>query len=275
VLSKRHLEYTTWESIIHDIETVEPKYSLLGTIFSLGYAEKIRKEAIKYAVSVGGNGVAVDVGAGPGDSVKTIAALTRDFSYIVAVEPSPVLVTKSCRGFDTVCDAVQAVAEYMPIRSKSAGLVSSFYAVRDFKDVEAGLREMSRIGKVVAIGDIFVPRCIIKRILVKSWICLIVPALAALVYFVRGIRYRGICRSLRGWCSVEELASTLAELGSYSNVLVKKFTLGGLGYVVAWHDTGSGDGRERDKVWGKACRGSRREETSRSATSDTGGGTSS
>jgi len=251
------LDYRLWESIIQDIETIEPKYSLLGSIFSLGYAERVRREALTQAARLAGGEVdiAVDVGAGPGDSTRLIASLGA--GYVVAVEPSSVLVQKPCSGHGALCDAVQAVAEYLPLRDKAASLASSFYAVRDYGDTQRGLSELARVADVIAVGDIFVPRNALKRLLVKTWVCVIVPPLAALLYLAKGVRYRGICRSLQGWCSLEELAAAMAAREGF-NVKTRSFMLGGLGYVVAWKNTGGPDRGQRHTLRGEACRGSER-----------------
>lgn len=251
----RLLEYREWSSIIRDIEEVQPKYSLLGELFSFGYAGRVRREAIATSLSlVGGTAkVVVDVGAGPGDSIRELAATGR-VGYIVAIEPSSVMVQQSCGG-SILCEPVQAVAEHLPLRSGAAEVATSFYAVRDYKDTVSGLRELSRVSGVIAIGDIFVPDNLVKRVLVKAWTCVLVPLLAGLVYFVRGIRYRGICRSLRGWCSLRTLAAVVADImGKNAVIAAKEFVLGGLGYVVAAKNT-TGDNRsKRGKVWDKACR---------------------
>lgn len=256
-LLNRLLEYKEWSSIIRDIEEVQPKYSLLGELFSFGYAGRVRREAIAAGLSlIGGIArVVVDVGAGPGDSIRELAATGR-IGYIVAIEPSSIMVQQSC-GRSILCEPVQAVAEYLPLRSNAAELTTSFYAVRDYKDTVSGLREMSRVSRVIAIGDIFVPDNRVKRVLVKAWICVIVPLLAGLVYFVRGIRYSGICRSLRGWCSLRTLAAVIADImGKNAVIAVKEFVLGGLGYVVAAKNTISDNRGERGKVRNKTCRSS-------------------
>jgi len=250
---------------------VEPKYSLLGRLFSLGYACRVRREALDHALSrVDVPVKVVDVGSGPGDSVKLLTSRSS-VSYVIAVEPSPLLVQKSCSTAMHLCDAVQAVAEHLPLRDKGVGLVSSFYAVRDYRDTLKGLSELLRVAaEAVAIGDIFLPEDILRRLLVKTWACIIAPLLAAMVYLVRGARYRGICRSLRGWCSVEKLASTIAEIGRGAfRVAYRSLILGGMGYVVAWREDNSGaDWGQRDTLRSTPCPGASGERPPRGTASD-------
>ncbi len=228
---------------------------MLGHLFSFGYAERVRREAIGYALAkLGKARVAVDVGAGPGDSVRVLASTGR-VGYIVAVEPSGILVQKSCSNGGPLCEPVQAVAEYLPVRDSAADLASSFYAVRDYKDTVVGLRELLRVANVVAIGDIFVPSDPLKRLAVKTWTCIVAPLLASIIYFVKGARYRGICRSLRGWCSVERLAATVADIaGNKVEVAYRGILLGGLGYIVAKKLHRSADRGQRDTVRSETCR---------------------
>lgn len=262
MLLERRLERRQWETIIEQIESIKREYTVLGDLSSLGNARRVRRGALRRAAEVLGHSprVLVDVGAGPGDSVREAAGLLGP-GYIVAVDPSPRLVSEACRGLEHVCDAVVAVAEHLPIRGRGADLATSFYAARDFQDLRLGVREMIRASRVVAIGDIFLPRNPVARLLVRAWVCVAAPLLAMLVAFLRGLSYRGICSTLRGWCSVEDLAALIQEeasrLGLGAAVEPRGIVLGGLGYVVAAAEEGpgGGDGGERGTLRHTPCPG--------------------
>lgn len=276
-LLERRLEHRHWETIIEQIETIKKEYTILGDLSSLGNARRVRRGALRRAVTLLGHAprVVVDVGAGPGDSVREAAGLIAP-GYIVAVDPSPRLVSEACMGLEHVCDAVVAVAEHLPIRDRGADLATSFYAARDFRDLRRGVREMVRVSRTIAIGDIFLPRNPVTRLLVRAWVCVAAPLLAVLVAFLRGLSYRGICSTLRGWCSVEDLAALIREeassLGLGARVEPRSMVLGGLGYVVAaWEGVGGGNGGERGTLRAEACRGTGRDGAARGSDSDQGG----
>ncbi len=237
-LSERYLDDNLWSTIIRQIEGIHDVYTVLGNISSLGRAQAVREEAMREASRLLGDKprLVVDVGAGPGDSVRTAARLFP-LQYIVAVEPSPRLAHYSCSGCRHICDAVQAVAEYLPLRSDAADLATAFYAARDYKRPREGIKEMVRVARAVAIGDIFLPESGTRRIAVKIWVCYVAPAIAAVIATRRGRNYRGICHSLKGWCSVKQLADfvaeTIRETGHSPLLVYREVMLGGLGYVAA------------------------------------------
>lgn len=281
MLLERHLERKQWETIIEQIESIKREYTILGDLSSLGNARRVRRGALRRAAAVLGHAprVLVDVGAGPGDSVREAARLLSP-GYMVAVDPSPRLVSEACTGLEHVCDAVVAVAEHLPIRSRGAELATSFYAARDFQDLRRGVREMMRASRVIAVGDIFLPRNPVARLLVRTWVCVVAPLLAMLIAFIRGLSYRGICSTLRGWCSVEDLAALIREeasgLGLGAAVEPESLVLGGLGYVVAAAEEGpgGGDGGKRGTLRPEACRGTGGDGEAGGGYSDEGGATS-
>ncbi|NOZ88524.1 MAG: methyltransferase domain-containing protein [Crenarchaeota archaeon] len=228
----RCLSGSLWRSVISHIEAVTWSYTRAARILSLGYAPRIRFEALS-RVSPPPGAVFVDVGSGPGDSVDAI--LVYKPSYIVCIDPSESLLgccRRRMRRSAALLEPVVAVAEHLPLRDGAADVATSFYAVRDYRQLRPGLLELLRVASRVAVGDIFLPRGRLARLLVRFWVCRVAPALAKLLRLGDG--YRGICPTLQGWVSVEELRSTLSLLaGGSAEVESRSFLLGGLGYVVA------------------------------------------
>ena len=241
----RVLDEYTWECIVRDIEAVVNTYRRMNKIMSLGLDDRVRFDAIKQMCKdmQPGNDeqrrvIIVDLGAGPGDSISVIANVCKQVSYIVAIDPSPRLLKNVVSS--ALCDRVVAVAENIPLRSSSVSGVTAFYAARDFKNLGGAVTEMLRIlnkGRI-AIGDIFLPQETMRSIAVKTWVCLFVPILALLFAPKQWRHYRGLCKSLRGWLSVEQLCKLIENVASHNHYGVKglvcrKYVLGGLGYVVA------------------------------------------
>jgi len=243
--ASRVLDEYTWECIVRDIEAIVNTYRRMNKVMSLGLDDRVRFEAIKQMcknAELDNNDlrktIIVDVGAGPGDSISVITNVCKQVSYIVAIDPSPRLLKNIAPS--ALCDRVVAVAENIPLRSSSVYGVTAFYAARDFKNLSRAINEMLRIlnrGRI-AIGDIFLPQEAMKSVAVKTWVCLFVPILALLFARKQWRHYRGLCRSLRGWLSVEQLCRVIEDIAAYNRYEVKglmcrKYVLGGLGYVVA------------------------------------------
>ncbi|WP_317894986.1 class I SAM-dependent methyltransferase [Pyrofollis japonicus] len=243
--SSRVLVDNIWLCIIRDIESIVDVYRRMNKIMSLGLDNKVRREAIEkmcfsikkhYYSSSRRQPIIIDVGSGPGDSIEKIFELCWDTpGYVIAVDPSSKLLSNIPSS--ALCDKVVGVAENLPIRNKSVKGVSSFYAARDFKNLDEALQEFIRVidNGVIAVGDIFLPDNIIYRGLVRMWICLIVPVLALVFATRRWRHYLGLCNSIRGWISAKKLKELLITYGDggITSIGVKEFVLGGLGYVVA------------------------------------------
>ncbi|WP_168371228.1 methyltransferase domain-containing protein [Pyrodictium occultum] len=263
-IEERRLDNATWQLIINQIERIKQVYDYMNKIMSLGIEDRVRHDAVDLVARLLGGveahsqPVVVDVGSGPGSSVRVIRRMLPH-SFVVAVDPSVQLLASACTG--PLCDRVAAVAESLPVRSGGADFVTSFYASRDFRSLSSALYSMiSAARRAVVIGDVFLPRQLVRRLLVRSWICWAVPVLA----FVFARRYwglyRGLCITIRGWCDVEELGHYVEHLSQSLNraavVHMRKYMLGGLGYVAAIfgeEGAGSYNGGQRDSIRGKAC----------------------
>lgn len=249
-----------WQRVINQIERVSKVYTSTAKVISLGLSDRVREDALKAAMAcTARDGVVVaDIGAGPGDSVLAAEKLIKP-AYIACFDPSVKLLS-ICRSRvnPVLYDAVVAVSEHLPVRDNAADIASSFYAARDFKNLHQGLREMVRIASsTVVIGDIFLPRKPPMRQVVRTWVCGLTPLLVSLVAPGYADDYRGLCDTLKGWSSIEELASLLENYTPL--VIMHSYALGGLGYVLACKGLSSVNGCKRDSVRSKARRGAPRE----------------
>jgi len=178
----------------------------------------------------------IDIGSGPGDSVAYILKIFNS-PYVVCIDPSPELL-RNClsqlSNFRHVLEPVISIAERLPLRDNAADVASSFYAMRDFYNLAEGVREAVRISRIgLAVGDIFLPKNTLAGHIVRVWVCKIAPLLVELVAPGYSKYYRGICETLDGWLSAEELGKLIEGEGMVRRVTIKKYMLGGLGFVVA------------------------------------------
>ena len=239
--TRKKLEINLWIKIIRQIENIVSVYDRVARIISLGLADKIRRKAlIVSSLLADERRAVVDVGCGPGTSVREILRLVVP-KYIICVDPSIYLLEFCMQKFRVeriYMDFVVGVAEYMPIRDRAVDVVTVFYAARDFSDPQRGFKELLRISRCsIAIGDIFLPDDSISRVIVKTWICYFVPLIVDIVAFGHGKDYRGICDSLNGWYSLEKLKEFFLKLASVKAMYTRSHALGGIGYAVIVKDT--------------------------------------
>lgn len=239
--SRKKLKADIWRRIIRQIENIVSVYDRVAKIVSLGLADKIRRKAIiASSMLSSGRGVVVDVGCGPGTSIREILRLTNP-KYITCVDPSIYLLEFCRQRFDVervYMDFVVGVAEHMPLRDRVADVVTAFYTARDFSEPQQGFKEMIRVSCCsIAIGDIFLPDSTISKTLVKTWICHLVPLIVNIVAFGHGRDYRGICDSLDGWYSLKKLKELFSGLNSVKATYIRGYALGGIGYAVIVKDT--------------------------------------
>lgn len=239
-IERRCLDPRTWATIISQIEGIKHVYGFMNKFMSLGFENRVRINAIDAIAKRLGNLsrqlIIVDVGSGPGDSLRAIwRRLTN--SYIVAIDPSISLLSTACN--NVLCDRVVGVAENLPIRRHGADIVTSFYASRDFQSLSDALASMISVTRRgLVIGDIFLPKHPVKKLLVKAWVCYIVPMLAMLLAGKYWKNYKVLCVTIKDWCDVQDVKKYLKQLlkrfGKQFIVESHSYVFGGLGYVTAF-----------------------------------------
>ena len=242
-IEHRCLDHRTWALIVSQIEGIKHVYNFMNKFMSLGLEDIVRRDAVEALVNSAGlrgyehrQVIVVDVGSGPGTSLKAIRRLL-DKSFIVAVDPSTRLLSTACTGI--LCERVAGVAEHLPVRNRGVDIVTSFYASRDFQSLPEALVSMLNVARRgLAIGDVFLPRQLLKRFLVRTWVCRIVPILALLLAKRYWRNYKGLCITLKQWCDVGELEEYIEQLSEKLNrpaiVKSRSYVLGGLGYVTVF-----------------------------------------
>ncbi|MET1129190.1 MAG: methyltransferase domain-containing protein [Thermoproteota archaeon] len=235
-----------WRYIVSVIEAISSslEYDKLADTASLGLSRRVRIKAIALslaaALSAGKQVTLVDVGCGPGSSAEVAVAVAgKSGVYVVGIDPSALLLgiaRKRLRYY--LHDVVVGVAENLPIRVCGADVVTAMYSARDFRNVVRGLINMERAARIaVAVGDIFLPRSLLKRIAVLLWVCFLAPAVAAVRGGSKGLLYKSLCETVKGWTSLEDLAEIAKKVSVMEHrvimeMIVKGLAVGGLGYVV-------------------------------------------
>jgi demethylmenaquinone methyltransferase/2-methoxy-6-polyprenyl-1,4-benzoquinol methylase len=232
-LTRERLSLPLWRRVISDIEAIVPVYERMNRVMSLGLDVDVRRAGI---LLLGECSVCLDVGAGPGDSLMVLLEEGK-CAYIIGLEPSASLAgiaKERC----SLCDVVVAVAEYMPFRSGSIDCITAFFSVRDFMDLDLSMSNFATIvRRQVVIGDIFLIRNKLLRLLQLAWVCIIVPVIAVVVAGRRWRNYLSLCKTLKGWLTPSELAGLMEDKG-FTSLRMEEFAFGGLAIVSAWKGAG-------------------------------------
>jgi demethylmenaquinone methyltransferase/2-methoxy-6-polyprenyl-1,4-benzoquinol methylase len=208
--SRPGLAVSVWRSVVEAIEAVTPRYELVNVAMSLGLGWIARRRGVAaLARACPEPRVVVDVGPGPGPSLDLLARGLQP-SYLVALEPSEAMASRLPRGHSV--DVVVGVAEAMPLRLGCCDAATAFYSARDFMDAWAGVAEMARVSRrCLLLVDMFRPANRLVGLLLRLWVCWIVPVIAMVLAGPVWRSYRMLCTTLEGWCPWQPVARALAR----------------------------------------------------------------
>ncbi len=134
------------ESVRDMFSRIAPTYDLLNTMLSLGLDERWRREAAEAAVGGGARRV-LDVATGTGRLAFAVKAACPDCA-VTGVDFAPPMLdlareAAARRGLDV--GFVEADGTALPFADASFDAVTIGYGLRNFADVDAGLREFRRV----------------------------------------------------------------------------------------------------------------------------------
>lgn len=138
------------EQVTQMFDNIAPHYDLLNRVLSAGIDRKWRKNAIA-KLNLPSPGMALDVATGTGDLAFEIKKQYPD-STITGLDIAENMLNiarqkSSKRGFDESIDFVVGDSENLPFESNSFDAVSVAFGVRNFGDLNQGLREICRVLK--------------------------------------------------------------------------------------------------------------------------------
>ncbi|MHB9302565.1 class I SAM-dependent methyltransferase [Thermofilum pendens] len=204
--SFRGLEGKLWSKVLETLDKLFESgvYSPTNFAMSLGLDRKLR--GIVYNLA---RGRVLDVGCGDG---YYSLPLLENAQEVVCVDP---LARKGSES-DPRLHVVKAIAEYLPLRSKSVEFSTAMFSFRDFLDKPRGLSEMKRASRIgVFIVEIFNPSTWFRPFL-YAYVLFIAPLLAFLVSRGKGKGWRLLYPTIR----IMPRASLFERMGG--KVLVSK-----------------------------------------------------
>ena len=192
---------------------ISGRYDLLNHLLSLGIDRGWRRAAVRAAGQLG-DGCVVDVCCGTGDLALEFA---RQRARVVGVDFTPEMLRqagpKRLNG-DRVLFA-HGDALRLPVRDRSADVVSVAFGVRNLADPVAGLREMARVarpGGLVLVLEFSPPPRGPLGACLRFYFTRVLPAVGGLISGDREA-YRYLPRTIAQWPDAQAVKRKLESVG--------------------------------------------------------------
>ena len=212
-------------------DTVAPRYDFLNRVLSAGLDVAWRRRAVALA-RLGAGEVALDVGIGTGDLAFALLAASDPSSRVIGVDLSEAMLARAReRAASTALgarfEARAADAQALPFADASFDRVTAGFSVRNFGDLDGGLREMRRVlrpaGRAVLLEFSHTPRRLVRPF-AELYLHTLVPRLAALLGG-DAEAYRYLPTSVARFPDAEALAERLRAAG-FARVRFERLNLG-------------------------------------------------
>lgn len=212
-------------------DTIAPRYDFLNRVLSLRRDVGWRRRAVALA-RLGPTEAALDVGVGTGDLAFDLLAASDPTSRVVGIDLSEgMLAAVRSRAAKTPLgsrfEARAADAQALPFGDASFDRVTAGFAVRNFGDLDAGLREMRRVlrgGGRAVILELSTPPDPFIRTTFRWYFHGIAPRLAALLGG-DAEAYRYLPRSVARFPNATVFAERLRNVG-FGRVRFERLALG-------------------------------------------------
>jgi len=175
------------EQITEMFNKIEPSYDFLNHFMSFGIDNKWRKRAISYLKEIK-KPVLLDVATGTGRMVSEMIKLKPVSIY--AIDPSIYMLNsmimrlKRRNKFDDFLFPSINEAEKLPFKNNFFSAVTVAFGVRNFQNLEVGLKEIFRVtkpGGLVIILELTMPSNSYIRKIYKFYLSKIVPFWGGLI----------------------------------------------------------------------------------------------
>lgn len=209
---------------------IAPRYDFVSRMFSYGMDGRWKRLGVENA-PLPKDALVLDLACGTGDFSRLLQS-RRPPAHTVACDITELMLEQArARG---VRDVVCGTGTSLPFRDGSFDCVFVGYGLRNFPDLDAGLREIERVtraGGVLVTLDFFLPSNPILRRIYLAY-------LYAQGYFW-GLLLHGSPRtytyipdSIRSFVSVDDF-SVLLERKGYARLDARAFIFGGIGLLWA------------------------------------------
>ena len=219
------------ERIAAMFDRVAPRYDFLNRVLSLRRDAGWRRRAVELA-RLGPNERALDIGTGTGDLAFDLLASSDPTARVAGVDLSERMLALArgraeARGLGPRYETVHADGQRLPYPDASVDRVLASFAVRNFGDVAAGLREMRRVlrpGGRAVILELSTPPNPLARAIYRVYFDGLVPIIATLLGGDPDA-YRYLPRSVAAFPAPERFAVLLRDAG-FARVRFERLTFG-------------------------------------------------
>lgn len=151
------------EQVERMFDAIAPRYDLLNRVLSLGIDQQWRKKAVRLLAGEQPERI-LDVATGTAD--LALQAMTLEPEHVVGVDIAEEMLTLgrkkiAARGLSDRITLQRGDAEHLPFADDAFDAILVAFGVRNFQDLDAGLREMHRVlrpGGVLVVLEFSKPR---------------------------------------------------------------------------------------------------------------------
>ena len=236
-----HAERDKAHRVRRMFDAIAPTYERVNSLASLGRDRFWRNEMVRLA-EVQAEDILLDMACGTGDVSRAFASAPVRPARILGLDFSlPMLQRAVSRPIDST-HWFQADALQPPLADSSVSLVTCAFGIRNFQNLEDGLKQMFRVlcegGRAVLL-EFSVPDASPFRKLYLFYFYKLMPVLARWISADRTGAYRYLPESVVSFDTSEAVILRLKAAG-FSRVTAYPLTGGIVTVYVAWK---SGDGR--------------------------------
>ena len=197
-------------------DAIAPTYERVNSVTSFGQDAGWRKRAVTLA-DVRAGDVVLDVCCGTGDMIRAFAGGVARPGQILGVDfAAQMLAAGHYDGLVTPYQIVRADALRLPIASGAVDIISCAFGVRNFQDLDAGLREFRRVlrpGGRVVILEFAPPENPLVRVGYRLYTESILPRIAGWLSRDTTGAYRYLPRSIRTFERRRDMEARLRRAG--------------------------------------------------------------
>ena len=217
-----------WEEVLQTLRRISRYYRRLNTVVSLGLDSKLRRELVRGRIGEGE--IVLDAGAGEGSLTEII--LEENPGLALMLDP---LLEMLSRSRLSSVEKVVGVFESLPLRSASIDVAALSFSLRDSRDMERALTELSRIlkedGRLLVL-DLGKPNKLLVDMLFKLYWKLIAPLIAFIRLGVKGVTISEIYRTYRRLPKNIQLIKLVEKF--FKKVEWREKLMGGILIISAW-----------------------------------------
>ena len=204
---------------------ISPTYERVNFVASAGRDRVWRRHTVRQA-EVQPNDRILDIACGTGDLARAFARAQP--RLVLGLDFAGDMLRRAVDRTSETQLWVQADALRLPFADGSFDITACAFGVRNFQDLESGLREMHRVlkpGGRAMILEFTMPTSALLRGLYHFYFAKIMPRLAAWISRDRTGAYEYLPRSVVSFLNAQQLTELLKKVG-FASVRAKSMTFG-------------------------------------------------